>query len=65
VMQRIPFFEQYQNWFITHHFDCWLLVFQTPTPWSQICQSEIILLAVSATAFVIGAMAFQVRDIKS
>jgi hypothetical protein len=34
-------------------------------PWPQIIQSEIILLATSATAFVIGAMAFQMRDIKS
>ena len=65
VMQRIPFFEQYQNWFITHHFECWLLVFQNPTPWAQIFQSELILLAISATAFIIGAMIFQVRDIKS
>lgn len=65
VMQRIPFFEVYQNWFITHHFECWLLVFQNPTPWAQIIQSELILLAISATAFVIGAMLFQVRDIKS
>ena len=65
VMQRIPFFEQYQNWFITHHFECWLLVFQSPTPWAQIFQSELILLAISATAFIIGAMIFQVRDIKS
>ncbi|MDB6019283.1 MAG: family transporter protein [Pedosphaera sp.] len=65
VMQHIPFFEQYQNWFITHHFECWLLVFQNPAPWPQILQSEIILLAISTTAFVIGAMVFQVRDIKS
>jgi hypothetical protein len=65
VMQHIPFFEQYQNWFITHHFECWFLVFQTPAPWPQILQSELTLLAVSATAFVIGAMAFQMRDIKS
>lgn len=65
VMQRIPFFEAYQNWFITHHFECWLLVFQNPTPWMQILQSEITLLAISATAFIIGAMVFQVRDIKS
>jgi ABC-2 type transport system permease protein len=65
VMQRIPFFEQYQNWFITHHFECWLLVFQSPTPWAQIFQSELILLAISATAFIIGAIIFQVRDIKS
>jgi len=65
VMENIPFFKPYQNWFITHHFDCWLLVFQSPTPWAQILQSEITLLAISATAFLIGAVAFQVRDIKS
>jgi ABC-2 type transport system permease protein len=65
VMENIPFFEDYQNWFITHHFDCWLLVFHTPTPWARILQSETILLAISATAFVIGGVVFYVRDIKS
>ena len=65
VLEHIPFFEAYQDWFITHHFASWLLLFQSPTPWAQIIQSEIILLATSATAFVIGALAFQVRDIKS
>ncbi len=65
VIRHIPFFEQYQTWFITYHLECWFLVFQRPTPWAQILQSEITLLAVSATAFVIGAMGFQMRDIKS
>ena len=65
VLENIPFFEPYQNWFVTHHFDCWLLVFHTPTPWSEILQSELILLAISSTAFVIGSTAFLVRDIKS
>ena len=65
VMEHIPFFEQYQNWFNTHHFAAWILVFKTPIPWAQIMQSEIILLATSATTFVIGSLAFQVRDIKS
>jgi len=65
VMEHIPFFEAYQNWFITHHFACWILVFKTPVPWPQIAQSEIVLLATSLTTFVIGALAFQVRDIKT
>ena len=65
VMESIPFFDRYEDWFITHHFKCWLLIFRDPAPWTQICQSEIVLFAVSATAFIIGAMAFQVRDIKS
>jgi ABC-2 type transport system permease protein len=65
VMERIPFFEAYQNWFITHHFAAWVFLYQSPVPWAQIVQSEIILGAVTATAFVIGALAFQVRDIKT
>ena len=65
VMEHIPFFESYQNWFITHHYACWTLVYRTPIPWAQITQSEIVLFAVAATSFVIGALAFQVRDFKS
>jgi ABC-2 type transport system permease protein len=65
VLESIPFFEDYQNWFITHHFKCWILVFKSPIPWAQIAQSEILLMAICATAFAIGSMAFQVRDIKS
>ena len=65
VMENLPFFDRYSHWFITHYFKCWLLVFRTPIPWLEIAQSEIILLATNATAFVIGLMAFQVRDIKS
>jgi ABC-2 type transport system permease protein len=65
VIQHIPFFEQYQNWFVTYHLESWFFVFQTPTPWARVLQSEIILLAVSATALIIGAMGFQMRDIKT
>ncbi|HLZ54745.1 MAG TPA: ABC transporter permease subunit, partial [Verrucomicrobiae bacterium] len=65
VIQHIPFFEEYQNWFITHHLECWYWVFQQPAQWPQILQSILTLLAASATAFLIGAMGFQVRDIKS
>ena len=65
VMQHIPFFEDYRNWFITHHFECWFLVFQKPVPWARILQSESVLVAVCTTAFVIGCTAFYVRDIKS
>jgi ABC-2 type transport system permease protein len=65
VMEGIPFFDRFDNWFITHHFRCWLLVFQNPVPWPQILESESILLAVCATAFVVGCTVFYVRDIKS
>jgi ABC-2 type transport system permease protein len=65
VLQHIPFFEEYQNWFVTHHLECWIWVFQRPMQWPQIFQSVITLVAISVTAFIIGAMGFQVRDIKS
>ena len=65
VIQHIPFFERYQAWFITHHMESWFLVFQSPIPWARIVQSQITLLAAGATAVLIGAMGFQMRDIKS
>jgi ABC-2 type transport system permease protein len=65
VMESIPFFNRFDNWFITHHFRCWLHVFQSPVQWAQIVQSEIILAAACATLFTIGCTAFQLRDIKS
>jgi ABC-2 type transport system permease protein len=65
VLEHIPFFESYQNWFITHHLASWVMLFQSPTPWPQVIQSQIILCAMSATAFIVGAVAFQVRDFKT
>jgi ABC-2 type transport system permease protein len=65
VMEQIPFFDRYENWFITHHFRCWLMAFNDPIPTWQIIQSELLLIATSATVFVIGSTAFHVRDIKS
>ncbi len=65
VSEDIQLFSSYENWLITHHFKCWLLVFQNPVPWPQIVQSEIILMAVSLMVFLIGCAAFQARDIQS
>lgn len=65
VLENLPFLDRYDNWFITHHFNCWLLIFQNPIPWARILQSEILLVGICSTAFVIGATVFHVRDIKS
>src|SRR5256885_1098113 len=65
VMESIPFFEHYQDWFLTHHFRAWLFVFARPIPWERIAESLCILLAFNLTAFLVGASAFHARDIKS
>ncbi|HVV74179.1 MAG TPA: ABC transporter permease subunit [Verrucomicrobiae bacterium] len=65
VMEGIPFFEQYQEYFLPYHFRAWLLVYAQPVPWERVCGSLLILLAFNLTTFLIGAAAFQARDIKS
>ena len=65
VLEHIPFFERYQRWFITYHLASWTWVFQKPTSWPQIMQSEIVLAAVAVSAFLVGAAGFHSRDIKS
>jgi len=65
VMERIPFFERYHQYMLTYHFDTWQCVFVQPIPWGEVAQSLCVLLAFNVTTFLIGAAAFQVRDIKS
>jgi hypothetical protein len=40
-------------------------VFLQPIPWSRMTESLSLLLGFNVTFFVLGATAFQVRDIKS
>jgi ABC-2 type transport system permease protein len=65
VMDGIPFFDRYEHWFLPFHFRSWLRVFVEPVPWAQIAESQIVLLGMLVTSFIIGAAAFQARDIKS
>jgi ABC-2 type transport system permease protein len=65
VMENLPFFEDYKDFFLTHHFRCWVLVFGRPLDWPQIVESVCVVAATSLTALVLGCTAFQVRDIKS
>jgi ABC-2 type transport system permease protein len=65
VMEGIPFFEQYHEYLLTYHFRTWHNVYVQPIPWSQLTQSVCVLLAFNLTTFLIGAAAFQARDIKS
>lgn len=65
VMDGIPFFDRYEEWFLPYHFRVWLLVYSDPTPWDRVAGSLCILGAFCITTFLIGAAAFQARDIKS
>jgi ABC-2 type transport system permease protein len=65
VMEHIPFLESYQEWFPVYHFRPWFLTYADPIPWERIIGSLCVLLAFNLTTFLIGAAAFQARDIKS
>jgi len=65
VMENIPFFEPYKEWFPTYHFHTWIRIYAQPTPWDAVVESLCILLALNLTTFLVGAAAFQARDIKS
>ena len=65
VVESIPFFEDYREFLLTSHFRCWLLIFSKPIVWWRIGESLSILLGFNLTFLIVGAAAFQVRDIKS
>ncbi len=65
VMEHIPFFEQYQEWFLPYHLRVWLLTYADPVPWSRVVGSLGVLVAFNVTTFLVGAAAFQARDIKT
>lgn len=65
VLEHLPFFEPYQEWFLLYHFRVWLLIFADPIPWGRMLGSLLVLFAFNVTTFIIGAAAFQARDIKS
>ena len=65
VLEHLPFFEPYQEWFLQYHFRVWWLVFADPVPWQRMLGSLLVLGAFNLTAFLVGAAAFQARDIKS
>jgi len=65
VFENIPFFESYKEWFPTYHFHTWIRIYSQPTPWDAVGQTLCVLLPLNVTSFLIGAAAFQARDIKS
>ena len=65
ILQQIPYFSDLQEWFFTYHLNLWQLSFADPIPWPRMGESLSILLGFNLTFLLVGAAAFQVRDIKS
>src|SRR5438309_1501209 len=53
VMENIPFFDRYHQWFLPYHFRIWLFIYAQPIPWARIAESLCILLAFNLTTFLV------------
>ncbi|MGB9601589.1 MAG: ABC transporter permease [Limisphaerales bacterium] len=65
VFENLPFMQEYREYFLIHHFRAWICVYGQPVDWARIIGSVFILVGFNLTAFIIGAIGFQFRDIKS
>jgi ABC-2 type transport system permease protein len=65
VLRNVPFFESFKKYFITHHTSSWLRVYHDIIPWWGIAESLVYLAALGVTFWIVGAMAFCLRDFKS
>jgi ABC-2 type transport system permease protein len=65
IMQNLPFFSDFQSWFITYDMDVWLQAFADRMAWWRVGEELSFLVGYNVTFLVIGCTAFQMRDIKS
>lgn len=65
ILEHIPYFREYRDWFFTHHLHLWQLMFAERIPWWQLAQSLSLLAGFNLTFLLVGTTAFHVRDIKS
>lgn len=65
ILMNIPYFRDLQAWFLTYHLNLWQWMFAQPVPGWRVAGSLSLLAGFNATCFVVGAVAFQIRDFKS
>ncbi|MCB1235078.1 MAG: ABC transporter permease [Verrucomicrobiae bacterium] len=65
ILEKIPFFEDYRHWFMTPRMNNWLYLYYQEIPWPAVTETAAQLVGIGLTAFVIGWVAFEQRDIKT
>lgn len=65
ILRMIPYFESLKGWFITVKMGVWIRIFEYRVPWEAMLEQYAWLIAINATLFLVGWMAFEQRDFKS
>lgn len=65
ILQNFPFFRPFEDWFVTWRMSCWVYLMEFEISWPKIIEAYAFLGGLNATLFVIGLLAFQLRDFKT
>ena len=65
ILQNFPFFRPFEHWFITWRMSCWIYLFEYDISWARIIESYSFLMGLNFTFFMIGFLAFRLRDFKT
>lgn len=65
VLQEFPFLQPYQEYFITYRMNYWLYSLENHLVWAKLGEGYVFLFGLNASLFVLGWMAFQLRDFKT
>ena len=65
ILEHIPYFKEYEQWFLTYHLNLWQLMFAERVPWPRVAESLSLLVGFNVSFLMVGVATFHVRDIKS
>jgi ABC-2 type transport system permease protein len=65
ILSRIPYFEEYEHWFVTPRMAGWLEAFRYHLRWPWLVENYAFLAGLSVTCFVVGWLSFERRDLKA
>jgi ABC-2 type transport system permease protein len=65
IIRNVPYFENIQTYFLTHHMAMWTQVFQPAISWRNLFRSVLYLGAFDLVFLLIGGIYFCRRDFKS
>ncbi len=65
ILMELPYFQDLQPWFLGHYLNVWQTFLTGPAAAWRVGQALCVMFAATLTFFIVGAAAFQARDIKS
>lgn len=65
ILQNFPFFRPFEHWFITWRMSCWVYLFEYDISWPKLTESYAFLGGLNVTFFLVGYLAFRLRDFKT